>query len=215
MGGIMDNRLLLELTKYIEKKKTECISVREMSENYNYVMPMKSVHQVIPSKTYNSEDENEDKTWLERFRKKPADKPGNKSKNRPFYDLPEAELERYINKSRSNETFSTKLLQYIDRSGLADAEIYKKAGIDRRHFSKIRCDKNYSPKKSTVIALCIALELDLKETEEMLKLAGYSLSNSDTGDLVVKFFIERKIYDLMTVNEALDYFGQKMLGIVG
>ena len=46
-------------------------------------------------------------------------------------------------------------------------------------------------------------------------MAGYSLSNSDTGDLVVKFCIERKIYDLIEVNEALDYFGQKLLGVVG
>ena len=48
----------------------------------------------------------------------------------------------------------------------------------------------------------------------MLELAGYSLSNSDTGDLVIKFCIEKEIYDLIDVNEALDYFGQKGIGVV-
>lgn len=124
----------------------------------------------------------------------------------------EQDLEDYIRKQKSKETFSMKLLQYIDLTGLTDAEIYRRAGIDRRHFSKIRCDKEYRPKKTTVLALCLALKLDKNETEELLSLAGYSLSNGDTGDLVVKFCIERGIYDLMEVNEALDYFGQKVIG---
>jgi hypothetical protein len=104
------------------------------------------------------------------------------------------------------------LLKYIDQTGLADAEIYKRAGIDRRHFSKIRCDKEYRPKKSTVVSLCLALMLEIEQVEELLKLAGYSLSNSDTGDLIVKFCIEKRMYDLMDVNYALEYFGVRALG---
>ncbi len=127
----------------------------------------------------------------------------------------EPDLEEYIKKQKSKETFSSRLLQYIDQTGLADAEIYRRAGIDRRHFSKIRCDKDYKPKKATVLALCLALKLDKGETEELLSLAGYSLSNGDTGDLVIKFCIERGIYDLMEVNDALVYFGQKAIGVVG
>jgi hypothetical protein len=125
------------------------------------------------------------------------------------------DLEEYIRRLRSEDTFSTLLLKYIDLTGLADADIYKRAGIDRRHFSKIRCDKDYKPKKATALALCLALRLDEEKTGELLRLAGYSLSNSDTGDLVVKFCIERGIYELMDVNEALVYFGQKAIGVIG
>jgi hypothetical protein len=125
------------------------------------------------------------------------------------------DLEEYIKRLRSEDTFSTLLLKYIDLTGLADADIYKRAGIDRRHFSKIRCDKDYKPKKATALALCLALRLDEEKTGELLRLAGYSLSNSDTGDLVVKFCIERGIYELMDVNEALVYFGQKAIGVMG
>ncbi|HPU63035.1 MAG TPA: hypothetical protein PK304_02670 [Mobilitalea sp.] len=210
----MDKRLLYELTLYIEENKAKDIFARESCEKYDYIMPMSTVKKDVQDNSDKSENLRNDNLPLDLFRKKTAaKKEGKKEESHPA--LYEIELEKYINQEKSEDTFSTKLLNYIDRSGLTDAEIYKKAGIDRRHFSKIRCDKYYSPKKSTAIALCMALELNLEETQELLRLAGYSLSNSDTADLVVKFFIERNIYDLKAVNEALDYFGQKLLGGVG
>lgn len=127
----------------------------------------------------------------------------------------EKELEEYIKKTKREDTFRTMLLKYIDSTGLTDVDIYKRAGIDRRHFSKIRCNEDYHPKKETAVMLCIGLRLNLEQTEELLALAGYSLSNSDTGDLILKFCIEREIYNLMEINEALDYFGEKALGVVG
>ena len=94
---------------------------------------------------------------------------------------------------------------------MSDAEVYKKAGLDRRHFSKIRSNPNYHPGKNTVIALAIALELNKKETGRLLTVAGYSLSESDTFDLVIQFCLEKKIYDLDTINQALEYFSLKPL----
>ncbi|CUH91831.1 hypothetical protein [Herbinix luporum] len=207
----MNKQLLLELEAYIENNRLDDLFFRE-TVTYNYIMPMKSAYKKEDKKREAkevNEEAQDDKAWLVRFRKN--------SLSEDDYGLisKENEIEQYISKEKSEETFSIKLLQHIDRLGLKDAEIYKKAGIDRRHFSKIRCDVNYKPKKSTAIALCIALELNLKESIELLQLAGYSLSNCDIGDLVIKFFIERKIYDLTIVNEALDYYGQKMVGVVG
>ncbi|CRZ35288.1 hypothetical protein DFR55_13612 [Herbinix hemicellulosilytica] len=210
----MDKRLLYELTLYLDKHKNTDIFVREAGVKYDYIKPMKNVKKDSPENIDKSESSKTDNLPFGLFRKKAASKKEEK-KEESCPVLTENELENYINKEKSEDTFTTKLLRYIDRSGLTDAEIYKKAGIDRRHFSKIRCDKYYSPKKTTAIALCIALELTLEETQDLLRLAGYSLSNSDTADLVVKFFIERNIYDLKAVNEALDYFGQKLLGVVG
>lgn len=215
----MDRQLLLELKKYIEATRVDDIVIREVDAMYDCIMPMKSsvrydklLQEEILSETIIPDDD----TWLERFRKKSDSKINEReeaSYSKSF--IPEeGELEDYINKEKSKETFSTKLLHYIDGSGLSDAVIYKRAGIDRRHFSKIRCDKHYRPKKATAIALCMALQLTIEETVEMLQMAGYSLSYSDTGDLVVKFCIEKRIYNLIEVNEALDYFGQNLLGVV-
>ncbi len=127
-----------------------------------------------------------------------------------FENVPHYELEDFINNTRK-PTFSQVLFNFIDKKGLNDSEIYKKAGIDRRHFSKIRSKHNYRPGKSSVIALAMALELDKKETCELLNAAGYSLSDSDTFDLVIRFFLEKRIYDLYAVNQALHYLNLKPL----
>jgi len=86
-------------------------------------------------------------------------------------------------------------------------------GIDRRHFSKIR-SANYRIGKNTVISLVLALKLNKKEAEELLNAAGYSLSDSDTFDLIIQYFLEKKIYDILTVNQALDYFSLKPLSVI-
>ena len=110
------------------------------------------------------------------------------------------------------DSFHEKLFGFIDRNGMTDVEVYKKAGIDRRLFSKIRSNPAYHPAKNTVLALAIALELNIDETKDLLSRAEYALSPSNKGDLIVKFFIEHKVYDLMAINFALEEYGQAILG---
>jgi transcriptional regulator with XRE-family HTH domain len=104
------------------------------------------------------------------------------------------------------------IFEYIDNKGITDAEIYKKAGMDRRHFSKIRSNPDYRPKKTTIIALAIALELSEKEADRLLNTAGYSLSESEEHDLIIKYFLEKEIYDLHQVNQVLDHYSLRPLG---
>ena len=108
-------------------------------------------------------------------------------------------------------TFQQNLFKLIDASGMKDSAVYKRADIDRRLFSKIRADVDYHPSKSTAIKLCLALSLDIVQTERLLETAGYCLSLSDTADLVVRYFIDHNNFRLVEVNEALDYFGQEIL----
>lgn len=128
-----------------------------------------------------------------------------------FEEVQNSELVDFINDKRM-PTFNQMLFDFIDEKGESDSDIYKKARVDRRHFSKIRSNPNYRPKKNTVVALALALELNKDEAEELLSSAGYSLSNSETFDLVIQFCLEKRIYDLHNVNLALDYFSLKPLG---
>lgn len=110
------------------------------------------------------------------------------------------------------KSFHDMLFLKIDMSGMTDVEVYKRANIDRKLFSKIRSNPAYHPRKQTVLALAIALELDLDDTVDLLSRAEYALSPGNKGDLIVKYFIERGVYDIMTINFALDEYEQPILG---
>ena len=110
----------------------------------------------------------------------------------------------YLSRNKS-KSFNELLFAYIDKSGHKDSEIYKKGNIDRKLFSKIRCDCNYIPRRNVIIKLCLALRLDRKNFNKLLNSAGYSLSNSKF-DQVIAYCLENKIFDLYQVNDYLYTF---------
>ncbi|MBO4765912.1 MAG: hypothetical protein J5532_01265 [Lachnospiraceae bacterium] len=128
-----------------------------------------------------------------------------------------AAFERKRRKSLSDvvaqvgETWQESLLRMIDERGYTDAEVYKRAGADRKLFSKIRSNADYRPKKPTAVAFALALRLSLDETKDMLARAGFALSPSSRFDLIVEYFIDNGVYDISVINEALYDHGEPLL----
>lgn len=108
--------------------------------------------------------------------------------------------------------FSETLLHLIDASGKSDPEIYKKANIDRKLFSKIRSNPDYRPAKTTALALAFALELDYDQTQDLIGRAGYTLTRSSRFDLIVEYFLRSGWYDLFELNTVLFAHDQPLLG---
>jgi O-acetyl-ADP-ribose deacetylase (regulator of RNase III)/transcriptional regulator with XRE-family HTH domain len=125
----------------------------------------------------------------------------------PFYEPNLAEA-----LSNLDEPFSDSLRALIQAKGKTEVDVYKKANIDRKLFSKIRSGNGYTPSKRTVLALAIALELSLEETEKLLRKAGYALSHNNIFDIIIEYCIVHKHYKVLEVNEVLFSYDQPLLG---
>ena len=110
--------------------------------------------------------------------------------------------------------FAATLFELIDKSGMTDVECYKRANVDKKTFSKIKCNKDYKPSKATVLSFAVALRLTVEETNRLLGTVGFTLSHSSRGDTVVEYFLSTGNYkSIFDVNEVLWKLGENGLGV--
>lgn len=114
--------------------------------------------------------------------------------------------------AQTTETFQQALFRMIDERGLKDSEVYKRANMDKKLFSKIRSNADYQPKKITAISLALALRLNLDETRDFIGRAGFALTHTSKFDIIIEYFIENKNYDLFEINQVLFAFGEPLIG---
>lgn len=103
-------------------------------------------------------------------------------------------------------SFAGYLQQLINKKGMKNSEVYATANITKQYFSKLINGK-VNPSKEKVIALAIGLHLNMDETKDILKVAGYAFSPYSQTDIVVKYFINNKDYNVIKLDILLYDFG--------
>ena len=126
-----------------------------------------------------------------------------------FYDGHDTKLAERM--AHLKDTFSEYLLYLIKSKGMTNAEVYKKAIVDKKVFSKIKNNKNAHPQKMTAMCLCIGAQLNIDETRDLLARAGYALSPSSKTDMIFSYFIENGIYDMIQLDIELEEYGEPCL----
>ena len=111
---------------------------------------------------------------------------------------------------RSRGSFSSKVLTFLSHKEMDPRTFYRQAGIDRKLFSKIKTDYCYQPNKETALRCCLALHLDISEALDLLKSAGFTLSDSSSFDLAIRYCLANGIYDLPAVNMLLEALEEKV-----
>ena len=122
-----------------------------------------------------------------------------------FEEQHESKLEERMR--HISDTFSQYLLYLIQSKGMENSEVWKRAIVDKKVFSKIKNNANYHPNKITALCLCVGAKLNLDETKDLLARAGYALSPCDKTDIIFSYFIENQIYDMIELDIQLEEHG--------
>lgn len=150
------------------------------------------------------------KKAIDEIKKRILEKKNNKERNSIKIGSSLKKIEEYKT-LKKGESFLDGIYKFLRDNNLKASDLYTKAYVDRRVYSKM-LNKDYKISKNTAICFCLAMELNLQETQEMLRRMGYALSSYDDFDIVISYCIENNIYDIIDVNEYLEELKLPLLG---
>lgn len=93
---------------------------------------------------------------------------------------------------------------------LEDAGYARKTYYDIKNLSYSGSQKSV-PGKDTLIALACAFELTIEQTKELLFSSGYVFSPAVDRDVIIGYFIEKGMHNIVHINDFLDKLGMKII----
>lgn len=123
-------------------------------------------------------------------------------KNDPERD----ECIEWYNNHNNPETYNEIVSCYLKDSSKDESYICDKYHFEKNYFSNLRSNPKYTPSKGEAIIVCFAFHLSYEHTRALLKSAGYALTNSEKSDLIIRFFLENKEYNINDLDYVLNHF---------
>lgn len=203
----LSGRLVENIEEYIDEHIAQTIREEEYYRGYEYEQRIRNYRESASNKAL-QEDWSEDEEYEEEQRE--CDDTFGAVRSSVILESSGKSLDEMLEKT--SDTFQQRLFHLIDESGMDDVTVYKKANIDRKVFSRIRCKQDYKPKKKTAVAFAIALQLDMETMIDLLARAEIAFSPSNKFDLIITYFVTHQIYDVYEINAALFKYGQPILG---
>lgn len=203
----LGEKIYPDLEEYIDRNYVESKKIEEYGDAFLGSSEMSS-NIILANSAPNKKKESPRRGLRDIFKKSSKESTQKEDlmyESTPFGEEHESRLEERI--KHLSDTFSQYLLYLIQEKNMENAEVYKRAIVDKKTFSKIKNNVNYHPQKLTALCLCVGAELNLDETKDLLARAGYALSPCDMTDIIFSYFIENKIYDMIELDIQLEEHG--------
>lgn len=111
-----------------------------------------------------------------------------------------------------DETFSDTVKSLIKMRKMKPSDCYTAANVSKATFSKLNKNTEYQPSKEAALGFAIAFKMDVEATNQLIKKAGYTLSESSVTDRIVRFYIMNEEFNVHDINSTLTQYGQLALG---
>lgn len=188
----VSGKLVDEVRSFVDDKYVKEALEAEYKKDRNierYALPNERFHLLLKEETY--------------------DVPDNACTKETFSAEPSGSLEAAL-KNIYKESFEKHLQQLINKKGLRNSEVYAAANISKQYFSKL-LKGQVKPSKDKMLALAVGLRLNMDETADFLRIAGYALSPISQTDTVVEYFIRKQEYNVLKINIVLFDYGLEPL----
>jgi transcriptional regulator with XRE-family HTH domain len=104
-------------------------------------------------------------------------------------------IELYAEKFKNKDSFHNLLIKYFSESGLTQKELSERANVSYTTLNKVLNKKKNIDNISLnyILKLCLAMNLDIDETQKLLLFSGYVLTGKDDREIYLRLAIKNKL----------------------
>jgi len=117
--------------------------------------------------------------------------------------------DEWYEKHGNPDTYAKIVLEYLKDDKGEALTFFEKANLSAKYEDVLKKNLNYVPSKSEAIIVCMGLKLNIEETRKLIYTVSYTLANSRKEDLIIRYFIENKIYNVDDLSYIIETLCEK------